>query len=78
VSVAGKTGTAERPPAQDTSWFASMAGPDPADPEYVIVSMIEQGGFGGQVAAPVTRDVIEGIYELGDTSSGSCRSERDE
>jgi penicillin-binding protein 2 len=71
VPVAGKTGTAERPPHQDTSWFAAMV---PAnDPEYVVVTMVEQGGFGAQVAAPITRHVIDRIYGLEDpgTACGS-------
>lgn len=63
VPVMGKTGTAERPPFQDTSWFAAMVGPTGA-PDYVVVAMVEQGGFGGQVAAPIVRQVIEGIEGL--------------
>jgi penicillin-binding protein 2 len=63
VPVMGKTGTAERPPFQDTSWFAAMVGPTGA-PEYVVVAMVEQGGFGGQVAAPIARQVIEEIEGL--------------
>jgi len=74
VAVAGKTGTAERETGkQDTSWFASMVGPDADHPEYVIVTMVEQGGFGGQTAAPITRQVIDGIYpSIGDASHPSC------
>ena len=80
VAVAGKTGTAERGgtnkggvPKQDTSWFASMVGPNPDKPDYVIVTMVEQGGFGGQTAAPITRQVIDGLYpKIGDASSPSC------
>ena len=68
VPVMGKTGTAERPPWQDTSWFAAMVGPVEA-PEYVVVTMVEQGGFGGQVAAPITRDVIERIEGLTEETS---------
>ncbi len=75
VPVAGKTGTAERgtPTYQDTSWFAAMVGPI-QDPEYVVVTMVEQGGFGAQVAAPITRGVIEGIEGLGDTPHYGCVS----
>jgi penicillin-binding protein 2 len=73
VAVGGKTGTAERPGKQDTSWFASMVGPNPDKPDYVIVTMVEQGGFGGQTAAPITRQVIDGLYpKIGDASSPSC------
>jgi len=80
VAIAGKTGTAERggtnkdgTPKQDTSWFASMVGPNPDKPDYVIVTMVEQGGFGGQTAAPITRQVIDGLYpKIGDASTPSC------
>ncbi len=69
VPVGGKTGTAERPPHQDTSWFAAMV---PANnPEYIVVTMVEQGGFGAQVAAPITRHVIDRIYNLEDPGT-SC------
>jgi penicillin-binding protein 2 len=79
VAVAGKTGTAERETPkvgylQDTSWFASMVGPDPDHPEYVVVTMVEQGGFGGQTAAPITREVIDALYpDIGDASNPICR-----
>jgi penicillin-binding protein 2 len=75
VAVAGKTGTAERGGTgkQDTSWFASMVGPNPDKPDYVIVTMVEQGGYGGQTAAPITRQVIDALYpHIGDASSPSC------
>ena len=32
---------------------------DPAVPQYVIVAMVEQGGFGANVAAPIVRRVID-------------------
>jgi penicillin-binding protein 2 len=62
MQVIGKTGTAERRPEQDTSWFAAITNPnnpDPAAPQYVIVAMVEQGGFGANVAAPIVRRVID-------------------
>jgi penicillin-binding protein 2 len=67
--VAGKTGTALRGQQgwQDTSWFAAMV---PAnDPQYVIVAMAEQGGFGSETAAPIVRRIIEGIYGLDPTGA---------
>ena len=60
VHVAGKTGTGEVAGKQDTSWFASFA---PAEaPELVVVGMVSQGGTGGTVAAPMVREVYDGIY----------------
>ena len=77
ISVGGKTGTAERPPYQDTSWFASMAGPDPNAPQYIVVTMVEQGGFGAEVAAPITRNVIEDIYHLPTSTGAGCSFSHD-
>jgi penicillin-binding protein 2 len=60
LDVSGKTGTAERPPFQDTSWFAGMV---PSDgPEYVVVATVEQGGFGAETAAPIVRNIMSRIY----------------
>jgi cell division protein FtsI/penicillin-binding protein 2 len=50
-----------------------MVGPDPDHPEYVIVTSVEQGGFGGSTAAPITRNVIDALYpDLQDTAAPNC------
>jgi penicillin-binding protein 2 len=62
MPVIGKTGTAQRTGKQDTSWFAAVTNPgnaDPAVPQYVVVAMVEQGGFGASTAAPIVRRVID-------------------
>ena len=58
-SVAGKTGTAEVVGKADNSLFAAF-GPNP-DPEYVVVAIMEESGFGASVAAPAVRRVLEPI-----------------
>ena len=58
-SVAGKTGTAEVVSKADNSLFAAF-GPNP-DPEYVVVAIMEESGFGASVAAPAVRRVLEPI-----------------
>lgn len=63
--VAGKTGTAEViVDGQDAlhSWFAAMAPAD--DPEYVVAAVVEEGGHGSEVAAPIVRRVLEGLLDL--------------
>nr|MDP9100659.1 penicillin-binding protein 2 [Actinomycetota bacterium] len=60
--VAGKTGTAEVTGKQTTSWFASFA--PAAAPAYVVVAMVEQGGTGATTAAPIVRQVYDGIFGL--------------
>jgi penicillin-binding protein 2 len=60
LDVAGKTGTAERPPFQDTSWFAGIV---PAErPQYVVLAAVEQGGFGAETAAPIVRNIMGRIF----------------
>ena len=61
VPVAGKTGTAERPPNGDQSWYVVLA-PYP-DPEIVTAVTIEQGGFGADTAAPVALQVLSAYFE---------------
>lgn len=60
--VGGKTGTAEVAGKQPHSWFAAFA---PAqEPEFVVVAVVEEGGHGSQVAAPIVRRVLEGLLDL--------------
>ena len=50
--VGGKTGTASNSPGQEpNSWFVGF-GPG-TNPSYVIVCVIDQGGYGANAAAPV-------------------------
>ena len=60
--VAGKTGTADVNGKQPTSWFASFA--PASNPRYVVVAMVSQGGTGGTTAAPITREIYDGIFGL--------------
>jgi penicillin-binding protein 2 len=76
IPVGGKTGTAENGSKQDTSWFAAIVGPV-ADPEHVIVAMVEQGGFGSQTAAPIVRGIVERIYGLTPNPLGCATVEED-
>ena len=67
VPIAGKTGTAERPPFQSTSWFASFSLPA-TGPKYAVIVMVEEGGYGSQTAAPIARHLYEDIYGITPTS----------
>ena len=66
LDVAGKTGTAQMiaksraDKGEDHAWFASFA---PARaPEVVVVVLVERGGKGGQVAAPIARKILNAIF----------------
>jgi penicillin-binding protein 2 len=60
VPVAGKTGTAERPPHREQSWYAILA-PYP-NPEIVTVVTMEEGGFGVEAAAPAAHTILEAYF----------------
>jgi len=54
--LAGKTGTADTVAGKEpTAWFVGF-GPV-ADPQYVVVCVIDQAGYGATAAAPVVRDI---------------------
>ena len=58
--VAGKTGTADVQNKASTSLFAAYT--PIAAPEYAVVAVVEEGGHGAQISAPIVRQVIESIY----------------
>jgi penicillin-binding protein 2 len=67
VEVSGKTGTAQvfgRNPngtaKDDTSWFAAY-GPT-RDPQYVVVMMVSQGGFGASTSGVAARDIFAALF----------------
>jgi penicillin-binding protein 2 len=66
LDIAGKTGTAQMiskskaEKGQDHAWFASFA--PVKDPEVVVIVLVERGGRGGQVAAPIARKILNAIF----------------
>jgi peptidoglycan glycosyltransferase len=68
IPFAGKTGTASIGPAganETVPWFIGFA---PANaPRVAVVAMIEksQGGFGGQVAAPIAKAIVQTLLAEG-------------
>ncbi len=61
--VGGKTGTAEASGSQDNhAWFVGLA---PLDtPRFVVVVIVEEGGSGGLIAAPVARHILQYLMGL--------------
>ena len=62
----GKTGTAQLDQGMPHAWFAGFA-PNDAAPErrLAFAVVVEHGGYGGRVAAPIAREVVEAGKELG-------------
>jgi penicillin-binding protein 2 len=64
VEVAGKTGSAEAPPAgsKTHAWFCCYA---PADrPRIAICCFVEHGGHGGTAAAPIAKGILEKFFGI--------------
>ena len=55
-------GTAEAPPGSDHSWYASWAPSN--DPRYVVVVLIEHGGFGAEAAAPAAKEIYSALFNV--------------
>jgi penicillin-binding protein 2 len=62
VCIAGKTGTAQVAGNMATSNFASFA--PCSNPQYVVVMMIPDSGYGADVSAPAIRQIWDAIYGL--------------
>jgi penicillin-binding protein 2 len=62
VCVAGKTGTAEIEGKNATSVFASFA--PCQNPQFVVIVMLPNSGYGADAAAPAVRSIWDGIYGL--------------
>ncbi len=69
VPIGGKTGTAQvvkkgeekrSADVKDHGWFASFAPVD--NPRLAVVVLVENGGFGGLVAAPVAKAVYQAAF----------------
>lgn len=56
VPVAGKTGTAENPHGPPHAWFTGFA--PVAAPQVVVTVVVENAGSGGEVAAPLARELF--------------------
>ncbi|UCE18860.1 MAG: penicillin-binding protein 2 [Gemmatimonadota bacterium] len=57
VAVGGKTGTSQNPHGDDHALFMCFAPAD--DPVIALAVIVENGGKGGRVAAPLAKRVIE-------------------
>lgn len=56
IEVAGKTGTAQNPHGDDHAWFIGFA--PYQNPTIAVCVLVENAGFGGQVAAPIAGKVM--------------------
>jgi cell division protein FtsW (lipid II flippase)/cell division protein FtsI/penicillin-binding protein 2 len=66
VSVAGKTGTAQLDEGLPHSWFAGFAPYDGDRSKSIAFAvMVEHGGYGASLAAPIAREIVDAASDLG-------------
>jgi penicillin-binding protein 2 len=64
--------------SSDLALFMGYAPADgTTDPQIVVVAIIEQGGHGSQVAAPVVRRVMQAYFKQGQGSSGTITNPKE-
>jgi peptidoglycan glycosyltransferase len=70
IKVAGKTGTAEsQKKRRPHAWFLAFA---PAqDPQIVVTVLVENGGQGGKIAAPIAKQILKATLEIRENSHES-------
>ena len=80
VPIAGKTGTAQKIVSlpgyvglQNQSWWCGY-GPY-ASPKLVVCAVIENGGYGGDVAAPAAAQVLASYFHVKFTFAGPVHSD---
>jgi len=69
IKVAGKTGTAQNPLGKDHALFVAFAPVD--DPKIAISVVIEHGGRGGAVAAPLAKKILQKFFNVTTQMSSS-------
>lgn len=80
VSIAGKTGTAEKyvtlpgyAGMQDQSWWCGYGPFD--NPTLVVCAVIENGGHGGTAAAPAALQVFQHFFHVKSVQTGTIHSD---
>jgi penicillin-binding protein 2 len=74
-NLAGKTGTATNPGDNEpNSWFVAF-GPNP-NPQYVVLAVIDEGGYGAEAAAPLVRSIFDYILanEIGGVKTPTVKT----
>lgn len=61
IEIAGKTGTAENGRGDPHAWFVGIAPVE--NPQIAVVTIVENGGRGGEASAPIAKSLLEAALE---------------
>lgn len=61
IAVGGKTGTAQNPHGDDHAWFVAFA--PLKNPRISVTVLVENGGGGGTIAAPIAQKLLKTYFE---------------
>jgi penicillin-binding protein 2 len=73
IRVAGKTGTAQNPLGKDHALFIAFAPVD--NPKIALSVVIEHGGRGGAVAAPLARKILQKFFNILSSDTSMVKGE---
>jgi len=62
IDICGKTGSAQNPHGECHAWFTCYAPMD--NPEVVVTVLVENSGHGGDIAAPIAKQVLEAYFNV--------------
>ncbi len=65
TAIAGKTGTAEVRNKPAHAWFIGFAPYGPSSKKIAFAVLIENGRYGGRIAAPAAAEIVDAAAELG-------------
>jgi penicillin-binding protein A len=65
ANIAGKTGTAQLDTGMPHAWFTGFAPYEGGGRRLAFAVLVEHGGYGGAVSAPVAREVMAAARQLG-------------